>query len=48
MQVLGISAITNLALGDENQQADTIEEVLVNAAIAGKSIQRIIGSILQS
>ena len=48
MQVLGLSAITNLALGDENQQADTIEEVLVNAAIAGKSIQRIIGSILQS
>ncbi|MFT5574109.1 MAG: purine-nucleoside phosphorylase [Cryomorphaceae bacterium] len=48
MQVLGLSAITNLALGDENQQADTIEEVLENAAIAGKSMERIIGLILRS
>jgi len=42
MNVLGISAITNLALGDKDQQPDTIEQVLENAAIAGKGIQQII------
>jgi purine-nucleoside phosphorylase len=48
MKVLGLSAITNLALGDENQQADTIEEVLENAAVAGKSIERIINLVIRS
>lgn len=48
MNVLGLSAITNLALGDKDQQPDTIEEVLENAAIAGKGIQKIIGRLLSN
>ncbi|MFT6408836.1 MAG: purine-nucleoside phosphorylase [Arenicella sp.] len=46
MQVLGLSAITNLALGNEEQQADTIEEVLENAAIAGQGMKKILNEIL--
>ena len=46
MQVLGLSAITNLALGNQNQQPDTIEEVLKNAAIAGEGIKKILNEIL--
>ncbi len=46
MQVLGLSAITNLALGDENQKADTIEEVLENAAKAGRGMKKILNEIL--
>ncbi len=46
MQVLGLSAITNLALGNEDQQPDTIEEVLENAAIAGQGMKKILNEIL--
>jgi len=46
MDVIGLSAITNLALGDESQQADTIEEVLANAAIAGQGIKKLIEGLL--
>ena len=46
MDVLGLSAITNLALGDSDQQPDTIEEVLHNAEIAGRLIGRIIEGVL--
>ena len=46
MRVLGMSAITNLALGDEHQAPDTIEEVLKNAAVAGKKIQGILNELL--
>jgi purine-nucleoside phosphorylase len=46
MRVLGLSAITNLALGDKNQQPDTIEEVLENAAIAGQGMKKILNEIL--
>lgn len=46
MNVLGLAAITNLAVGDEHQQPDTIEDVLANAAIAGQSIKRIIEGLL--
>lgn len=46
MKVLGLSAITNLALGDENQAPDTIEEVLKNAAIAGQGIEKILNELL--
>jgi len=46
MNVLGMSAITNLALGDKDQQPDTIEEVLENAMIAGRSIKKIIVELL--
>jgi purine-nucleoside phosphorylase len=46
MKVLGMSAITNLALGDENQAPDTIEEVLENAAVAGKGMKLILNELL--
>lgn len=46
MSVLGMSAITNLALGDENQAPDTLEEVLENAAIAGKGMKVILNDLL--
>ena len=46
MSVLGLSAITNLALGDKDQQPDTIEEVLENAAIAGQSMSKIIQTVI--
>lgn len=42
MRVVGLSAITNSALGDENQQPDTIEEVLAHASIAGEQIKRLL------
>ena len=48
MNVLGLSAITNLALGDENQEPDTIEDVLAHAAIAGAKIKRILEGVLSS
>ena len=46
MKVTGLSAITNLALGDADQQPDTIEEVLANAAIAGEKIKILLGHAL--
>jgi purine-nucleoside phosphorylase len=46
MSVLGMSAITNLALGDENQAPDTLEEVLENAAIAGEGMKTILNELL--
>jgi purine-nucleoside phosphorylase len=46
MKVLGLSAITNLALGNADQQPDTIEEVLENAAIAGQGMKKILNEIL--
>jgi len=46
MQVLGLSAITNLALGDENQKPDTLEQVLENASIAGEKIKNILNTLL--
>jgi len=46
MNVLGLSAITNLATGDKNQQVDTIEDVLENAAIAGQGIKKIIEGLI--
>lgn len=46
MQVLGLSAITNLAIGDDSQQPDTIEDVLENAAVAGKGMTKILNEIL--
>jgi len=48
MQVLGLSAITNMATGNADQKADTIEEVLANAAIAAVGIEKIINTLLDS
>lgn len=47
MSVTGLSAITNLALGDEHQQPDTIEEVIRNAAIAGKKLQTLLNGFFK-
>lgn len=47
MQVLGLSAITNLAIGNKDQQPDTIEEVLKNAAVAGQGMKKILNEILR-
>lgn len=46
MNVLGLSAITNMATGDSNQKVDSIDEILSNAAIAGQSIKLILEKIL--
>lgn len=46
MRCLGISAITNAADGGPEQQPDTIEEVLENAATAGRKIAAILAKAL--
>lgn len=45
-RVLGLSAITNSATGGPEQQPDTIEEVLANAAIAGEKMAALLESFL--
>ncbi|MCG6115911.1 MAG: purine-nucleoside phosphorylase [Mesorhizobium sp.] len=42
MKVIGISAITNAATGGPEQQPDTIEDVLANAAISGRKIDALL------
>lgn len=42
LAVIGMSAITNMATGGVDQQPDTIEEVLANAATAGVTMGRLI------
>lgn len=46
MQVLGLSAITNMATGEADQQPDTLEEVLENAAVAGEKIKQLITALV--
>lgn len=46
MRCLGLSAITNAADGGPDQQPDTIEEVLANAATAGEKIAAILSVLL--
>jgi len=46
MNVLGISAITNKATGNADQQPDTIEDVLKHAVIAGEKIKAIVQNFL--
>jgi purine-nucleoside phosphorylase len=38
MQVLALAAVTNVATGAPDQQPDTIEEVIANAALAGTDL----------
>jgi len=47
-EVVGLSAITNKADGGQEQQPDTIEEVLGYAEIAGKKIKSILPGLLQA
>lgn len=46
LPVLGLSAICNAATGGPDQQPDTIEEVLENAAISGTKIMAILTALL--
>ena len=46
LAVLGLSAITNAATGGPNQQPDTIEAVLENAAAAGVTIASLVERLL--
>ncbi len=48
MQVLGFSAITNAASGGEDQQPDTLEEVLENANKAATNIAKIIIHMIEN
>lgn len=46
MAVLGFSAITNVATGGPDQAPDTIEDVLENAAAAGREIFRLLECLI--
>jgi purine-nucleoside phosphorylase len=46
LPVLGFSAITNAASGGPDQQSDTIEAVLANAAVAGERIAAVLSVLL--
>jgi len=48
MRVLGFSAITNRATGDEDQQPDSHEEVLAMAQVAGEKLIRIVRSVIEA
>lgn len=48
LKVLALSAITNSATGSHDQQPDTIDECLANAAIAGDKIGRLLPHIVSS
>lgn len=47
LEVLGLAAITNLALGDEDQAPDTLEEVLENASVAADTITTLLQRLLR-
>lgn len=46
LRVVGISAITNKATGGPEQEPDTLEDVLANAAVAGEKIAGILERLL--
>lgn len=46
LPVIGISAVTNEATGGPDQQPDTIEAVLANAAISGRKMEAVLGELL--
>ena len=46
MRILGFSAITNKATGDQDQQPDSHKEVLAMAQVAGKKLIRIVRSVI--
>ena len=46
MDVLALAAVTNSATGGEDQQPDTIEEVMENAAISAHKITQVLPTIL--
>jgi deoxyribose-phosphate aldolase len=48
MRILGMSAITNKATGDQDQQPDSHEEVLAMAKVAGKKLVRLVRSVIEA
>lgn len=48
MQVLGFSVVTNSATGGPDQQPDSLEEVLENAAIGATKIRGVIAAMLDA
>jgi len=46
MKVIGISAITNAATGGPDQQPDTIEDVLANAAVSGRKMDALLQRLI--
>ncbi|MFN4273551.1 MAG: purine-nucleoside phosphorylase [Aliihoeflea sp.] len=46
MKVLGISAITNAATGGPDQQPDTIEDVMANAAVSGRKMDALLQRLI--
>ena len=47
IRVLALSAITNVATGEVDQQPDTIEQVMEQAAIAGEKINQLLAGIIE-
>lgn len=48
LSVVGMSAVTNNATGGPDQQPDTVEEILANAAISGAKMVTILEALLPS
>jgi len=47
MRVLGMSAITNKATGDSDQQPDSHEEVIAMAKVAGEKLVRLVRQVIK-
>jgi purine-nucleoside phosphorylase len=47
MRVLGLSAITNKATGDPDQQPDSHEEVVAMAKVAGEKLVRLVRNVIE-
>jgi purine-nucleoside phosphorylase len=48
MRILGLSAITNKATGDPDQQPDSHEEVLAMAKVAGEKLVRLVRKVIET
>jgi len=48
MRILGMSAITNKATGDPDQQPDSHEEVLAMANVAGEKLVRLVRKVIEA
>jgi purine-nucleoside phosphorylase len=48
MHILGLSAITNKATGDADQQPDSHEEVLAMAKVAGEKLVRLVRNVIEA
>lgn len=46
LRVLTMAAITNMATGDENQQPDSLEDVLANAMVAAQGMREILSRLV--